>query len=365
LGEWVNRSRVLAVAGTHGKTTTTAMATEILASAGLDPTGFVGGRVRAWNGNLRFGGEALFVVEADEYDRSFHALRPEVAVVTNLEADHLDVFGSLEGVRAAFLDFAMAVPEEGRVAFCGDDPEASGLAVALGPRAYSYGTSPGSQLRGEAVSLSRVGSHFRAVEAGRDRGRLELAVPGIHNVRNALGAAAAARALGVEWRPIREGLAAFEGVARRFHVLGEARGVTVVDDYAHHPTEIRATLEAARAAFPERRKVVVFQPHLFSRTRDFAEEFGRALGGADEAWITDVYPAREEPIPGVTGELVADAAREAGAPAVRYHAELRTLAPALAPTLARGDVCLTMGAGTVEALGPELLRELEREGPHG
>ncbi len=359
LGAWVNPGRVVAVAGTHGKTTTTALATEILARAGLDPTGLVGGRVAAWSGNLRYGGSDLYVVEADEYDRSFHTLEPDVAVVTNLEADHLDIYGDLDGVETGFRRFLDGVRPDGRVVVCADDPGASRLLAGVPGEAYSYGTSAGSMLRAVDVEHHVGGVRCTLVEEGEERGRLELGLGGLHNLRNALGAAAAARWLGSSWDAIRAACADFSGVGRRFQLLGAADDVVVVDDYAHHPTEIAATLQAARAAYPERRLVVAFQPHLYSRTRDFAEEFGEALGSADLLWVTDVFPAREAPIPGVTGELVADAARSSGRADVRYREALEGLADAMAGEVRAGDVVFTLGAGSVETVGPELLERLE------
>ncbi len=360
LAEWVSQGQVVGVAGTHGKTTTTAMTTEILATAGVDPTGLVGGAVRRWGGNLRFGGTSLFVVEADEYDRSFLALSPLVAIVTNVEADHLDTYGSLEEVRAAFRSFVQSVNGEGRVAVCADDHGASRLVPELGQRGYTFGLSPGSQLRGVRLRLEGAGSRFEVEEEGHSRGGIHLRVPGRHNVLNALGAAAAARFLGVGWGDVREALGRFEGVARRFQFLGEAQGIVVVDDYAHHPTEVEATLVAARQAHAGRRIVAVFQPHLYSRTRDFASEFGRALALADVVWVTDVYPAREPPIAGVSGEMVASAVLEAGGVEVRYHAALADLPDAVVGELRAGDLCLTLGAGSVENTGPAILRALDR-----
>ncbi len=363
LGAWVNRGRVVAVAGTHGKTTTTAMATEILAVAGMDPTGFVGGRVAGWGGNLRFGSDDLYVVEADEYDRSFHTLRPHLAVVTNLEADHLDIYGDVEGVREGFRTFLRGMRSEGVVMVCADDGGASSLLAGFDGDSYTYGLSAGSQLRAIEVEVDPSATRCRVVEDGTDVGELTLSLGGTHNLRNALGAAAAARHLGVDWGPIREALAAFRGVSRRFQRLGSSGGITVVDDYAHHPTEIRATLDAARSSFGGNRLVAAFQPHLYSRTRDFATEFGEALTGADVIWVTDVFPAREAAIPGVTGELVAQAARGAGGSDVRYHPELSDLAEVLADSLVEGDVLLTLGAGSIEAVGPSVL-ELLRERIH-
>jgi UDP-N-acetylmuramate--alanine ligase len=358
LGEWVKQGRTLAVAGTHGKTTTTAMATEILTVAGMDPTGFVGGRVVGWDSNLRLGGTDLFVVEADEYDRSFHHLRPHLAVITSLEADHLDVYGDLRGVQEAFQVFLDGVAPDGQVAVCGDDHGAAALLPKLGSRGFSYGVNPGSQLRGVGIGEERGRTVFQVVEEGEYQGDVTLAVPGLHNVRNALGATAVARFLDVGWDEVREGLQRFKGVGRRFELLGEVRGVTIIDDYAHHPTEIKATLAAARGRYPGRRIVAVFQPHLFSRTRDFATAFGRALAGADEVWVSEIYPAREEPIEGVTGVLVAQAAMEAGAQHVFFHPEISEFPAEVVPFLRRGDVCLTLGAGSIEFLGEDLLAAL-------
>ncbi len=357
LGRWVNQGRVLAVAGTHGKTSTTAMATQILTEAGLDPTGFVGGRVPGWNGNLRPGGD-LYVVEADEYDRSFLELEPTVAVVTNVEADHLDTYGGFDAVMAAFYEFLEALPDDGRVMICGDDHGASRLLAGLNGVGYTYGTAAGSQLRAVDIQAGPAGMDFGIVEDGIDRGSFSLPAPGVHNLRNALGAAGAARCFGAEWVDVRRGLVAYKGVDRRFQTLGLVNEILLVDDYAHHPSEISATLEAAREAHPDRRLVAVFQPHLFSRTRDFADDFGRALAGADVVWVTDVFPAREAPIAGVSGELVSDAVERAGG-GVRYHPELESLAEAVAADLVPGDLLLTMGAGSVEIVAPRVLALLE------
>lgn len=359
LGALVNPGTVVAVAGTHGKTTTTALATQMLAAADMDPTGFVGGRVAGWGGNLRLGGSELFVVEADEYDRSFHTLTPDVAVVTNLEADHLDIYGSLEGVREGFRTFLDGVREGGRIVACADDGGAAALLPAAGARGYSYGLSAGSMLRAVDVTEGPDGTRCGIVEEGHAVARLHMPLGGLHNLRNALGAAAAARHLGASWDAISEAVAAFDGVGRRFQRLGTVDGVTVVDDYAHHPTEIEATLQAARAAFPGRRLVVAFQPHLYTRTRDFAREFGQAVAAADVVWITDVFPAREQPIAGVDGALVAEHARDSGGAEVRYHAEVQGLAEPLAAALVDGDVLFTLGAGSVEHVGPRVLQHLE------
>jgi len=363
LGAWVNGGEVVAIAGTHGKTTTTAMTTAILIEAGEDPTGFVGGHVPAWDGNLRPGADRVFVVEADEYDRSFHHLRPTVAVVTNMEADHLDIYGDLAGVKAGFLTFLAGVREGGTVLACGDDPGASSLLASVGDRGQSYGFSAGCGIRGTDLETTVSRTRFHVWENGVDRGWLEVPIPGTHNALNALAAAGAARAMGVDWAPIRAALARFAGVERRFHQLGRVRGVTVVDDYAHHPTELEAAIRAGRQFYPEERLVAVFQPHLYTRTRDFAEEFARVLATADVVWVTDIYPAREPAIPGIDAaflvERITEAARS-GAPLreVRVAPGLEELPRALADALSPGDLCLLLGAGSIESVGARLVRAL-------
>jgi UDP-N-acetylmuramate--alanine ligase len=359
LAEAVTGGTVIGIAGTHGKTTTTVMTTEALAAAGRSPTGVVGGRVAEWGGNLRYGGLDLFVVEADEYDRSFLALTPTIAVVTNIEADHLDIYRDLDDIRSAFATF---VRPARWVILCADDPGANTLPTPSTCEVLRYGlTSADARLTARAVERMPGGSRFEVVYDGDDLGPITLGVPGDHNVRNALAAIASGIALGVTLDAMRPGLAAFHGVERRFQRLGEARGVAVVDDYAHHPTEIRATLDAARAAFPGRRIIVAFQPHLFSRTRDFADDFGRALARGDVVFLTEIYPAREQPLPGVTSELIATAAADAGRP-VAWRGTRGELAGALAAAVRPGDVVLTLGAGDITRTGPELLAVLEPNG---
>ena len=364
LGEWVGEGRVAGVAGTHGKTTTTAMATHVLEHAGVDPTGVVGGEVADWGGNLRPGGSEVFVVEADEYDRSFHELAPEVAVVTNVEADHLDIYGDLAGVRASFSGFLDRLDARGTLWICADDRGAARLGVEAGDRTRSYGMGAGACLRATRVRVHPTGSTFAVTEDGMAAGDFAVRAPGRHNVLNALAAVGVGRSFGAGWDDIRAGLAAFRGVGRRYEILGRAAGVQVVDDYAHHPTEIAATLAAARRANPGRRLVAVFQPHLFTRTRDFHREFGRALGAADVVWVADVYPAREEPLPEVDGGLVAAAVTDPSA-RVAYHAEFATLAAAVAEQLSPGDVCVVMGAGSIGIAGREILALLDARAGRG
>jgi UDP-N-acetylmuramate--alanine ligase len=363
LGQWIAQGDVVGVSGTHGKTTTTAMATEVLVAAGFEPTGFVGGRVPNWGGNLRYGSNDLFVVEADEYDRSFHEITPNVAVVTNVEADHLDIYGDFEGVVRGFHAYLEGLPSNGRALICGDDHGASRLLPRLGARGYTYGLNAGSLLRAIEPVVEPAGTRFTVIEEGVDQGELFVPAPGLHNLRNALGAAGAARWLGASWDEVRAGFAAYGGVGRRFDCLGEASGVVVIDDYAHHPTEVVATVATARRAYPDRRIVAVFQPHLFSRTRDFATDFGFALAQADSVVVTDVFPAREEPIPGVTGELITTSIGVLGrSVVVEYVPDLDDAAQHVISTAMDGDVVLVMGAGSIERLGPQVFAALQKRG---
>jgi UDP-N-acetylmuramate--alanine ligase len=355
LGEAVSVGETVGIAGTHGKTTTTVMTTEALAAAGLEPTGVAGGRVGAWNGNLSDGSDRLFVVEADEYDRSFLALAPSVAVVTNVEADHLDIYADLADIRAAFAQFVRGART---IVLCADDEGANTLPTPSSAEVIRYGlASADARLVARDLREAEGGSSFTAVYDGDTVGQVTLRVPGHHNVLNALAALASGLALGASVERMACGLAKFGGVERRFQRLGEARGVTVVDDYAHHPTEIRATLAAARAAFPGRRLVAAFQPHLYSRTRDFAREFGSALAAADVVFLTEIYPARERPIEGVTSLLVEQAISQANG-TLAWRGDRPQLAAALAGAVRSGDVVLTIGAGDITRTGPELLAHL-------
>jgi UDP-N-acetylmuramate--alanine ligase len=352
LGEATSGGELVGLAGTHGKTTTTVMTATALSAAGREPTALVGGRVAAWNGNLLPGGDRLFVVEADEYDRSFLALAPTVAVVTNIEADHLDIYADLADINRAFAQFVRGART---IVLCADDSGANALSTPASTEVIRYGiTSGDARLVAANLQARGLGSAFDVVYDDERLGCVDLVVPGKHNVLNALAAIAAGLALGADFDALSRGLASFAGTERRFQWLGEARGVTVVDDYAHHPTEIGATLAAARSAFPGRRIVAAFQPHLFSRTRDFAREFGSSLAGADAVFLTEIYPAREKPIPGVTASLVADAIAAAGG-TMAWRGDRGALADALADAVREGDVVLTVGAGDITKTGPELL----------
>ena len=356
LGEIMRIKQGIAVAGTHGKTTTTSMTGLVLTEAGFDPTIVVGGRVRILGTNARLGSGEYLVAEADEYDRSFLELTPVVAVITNVEADHLDTYRDLDEIVEAFTAFANRVPFYGAVIGCADDAGVRRVLPGVKRRVVTYGESPEAHLRAHDIRPDPAGTTFEVWEGERWLiGSIRLPIPGRHNVANALAAVAVGRELSIPFPKIAGALATFSGVVRRFETKGERGGVLVVDDYAHHPTEIAATLSSARQVYPERRLVALFQPHLYSRTRDFAADFGRALAGSDVAVVTDVYPSREKPIEGVSGELVASAARQAGLGRVVYVSDKSRVVTELEALLQPGDLLLTMGAGDVVRFGETFL----------
>ena len=355
LGEVTAGRELVAIAGTHGKTTTTVMTAAALTAAGREPTAIVGGRVSAWEGNTLYGLDRLYVVEADEYDRSFLALSPTVAVVTNIEADHLDIYADLADIKSAFAQFVRGARH---IVLCADDAGANSLSTPSNTEVVRYGiTSDDARVVARGLELRPDGSTFRLVFDDEDMGEIALRIPGRHNVLNALAALSAGLVLGAKPAEMGRGLAEYSGVERRFQRLGEERGVVVVDDYAHNPTKVAAALATARVAYPDRRLVAAFQPHLFTRTRDFAREFGASLAVADAVFLTEIYPAREAPIQGVTSGLIVDALREAGG-TLTWRGERTTLADALAAFVRPGDVVLTIGAGDITKTGPELLRAL-------
>jgi UDP-N-acetylmuramate--alanine ligase len=355
LREVVAGGTVVAVAGTHGKTTTTAMVTEALAAAGKDPTGIAGGRIAKWGGNARLGGPELFVVEADEYDRSFLALDPTFAIVNNVEADHLECYGSLEALEDAFGEFAARAS---RVLYGADDSGARRVGEGLGDAAWGVGFGAAADVRIGGVRAGRARTRAAVTLPDGSRVELELTVPGLHNVRNAAMAVATVFALGEDAASAARGLATFDGVGRRFEMVGRARGVTVIDDYAHHPTEIAVTIGAARQRYPGARLVAVFQPHLYSRTQLLGSQLGIVLAAADHVVVTDVFGAREQPIRGVNGKVVARAAERAGG-AVDWVPDRDKLAARLAELVREGDVVITLGAGDITTVGRELLSRLE------
>jgi UDP-N-acetylmuramate--alanine ligase len=347
----VHGGTVVAIAGTHGKTTTTVMATEAFAAAGRNPTGIAGGRVARWGGNARLGGERLFVVEADEYDRAFLSLRPTVAAVGNVEADHLECYGSVAALEEGFVQFARQATVR---LFGADDAGARRVAAATGGERWLVGFAADAQVRVEGMHPEPAATRARVVFADGRRVELTLRVPGVHNVRNGAMALAAVAALDGDLEQAARALAAFSGVGRRFEPVGTAGGVEVVDDYAHHPSEVVATLAAARQRFPGRRLVAVFQPHLYTRTQLHGDALGIALAAADCVVVTEIYGAREQPIRGVSGSRVARAAQRAGA-AVKWVPRREALTHVVAGLVRPGDVVLTLGAGDVTHVARELL----------
>ncbi|MDO5751677.1 UDP-N-acetylmuramate--L-alanine ligase [Arthrobacter sp.] len=355
---------VVAVAGTHGKTTTTSMITVMLKGAGVDASFAVGGTVQGLGVNAAHGTAGVFVAEADESDASFLNYRPHIAVVTNLEADHLDHYGTAEAVFAAFEKFMDLLPADGTLVACADDPGSAHLAAQAadaGKRCLSYGFAEGSDIR--LVPGSQDGLHTTAsIELRADLLpvgavtplMLALQVPGNHNLSNAAAAVAVALSLGVDVEAALAALATFSGAARRFEAKGEARGVAVFDDYAHHPTEVTAALRAARTVAGEHKVHVLFQPHLFSRTQEFAKEFAQALDLADTVAVLDIYPAREDPIPGVTSELIT---KELLKP-FGYAPDSAAAVQQLTDAAVAGDIILTIGAGDVTEFGPALVEAL-------
>ena len=351
--------RGVAVAGTNGKTTTTSMLTVLLRDAGLDPSFAIGGELVGAGTNGHHGTGDVFVAEADESDASFLVYTPAVSVVTNVQPDHLDFYGTADKVVEAFEAFSDRLVADGRdgvLVACADDPGAAALAAraeGLGRAVVTFGTVDGAQVQARDIVLHPAGSQFMLV-ADDDTAPVDLVVPGAHNVLNALAAYAAARALGVDGPAARAGLTAFTGTRRRFEFRGEADGVRVYDDYAHNPPKVAAAVATGRQVAGVRRLIVVFQPHLYSRTRDFAEEFGHALSAADEVVLMDVYAAREDPMPGVDGALVAGHVQ---LPAGQVHSEpvWERAAPALAELAEPGDVVVTIGAGDVTEVAGHVL----------
>jgi UDP-N-acetylmuramate--alanine ligase len=351
LAELIEGARAVGISGTHGKTTTTVMTTEALTAAGLNPTGIAGGRVSTWGGNARVAGDDLFVVEADEFDKAFLTLFPTVAVVNNVEPDHLECYGSMAALEDAFAEFA----GRARIAIINaDDPGARRIGDRVRTTVRRFGCAGDADIRISEVVQQADSTEARIVwDTGRTL-QLRLQVPGLHNLRNAVAALAAVDALGGDLEPAARALAEFQGVGRRFERLGEFAGVAVVDDYAHHPSELAATLSAARQAFPGRRLVAVFQPHLYSRTAAHGQAMGEALAVADVVFVTEIYPAREQPIPGVSGRQVAAAAEKAGAD-TRFEPTRADVGRNVFQELRAGDVVLTLGAGDITRVAPELV----------
>jgi UDP-N-acetylmuramate--alanine ligase len=366
LGALMRKAVGIAIAGTHGKTTTTGMVATMLCRAERDPTVLIGGDLPAIGGNARIGAGPHFVAEACEAFHSFLELSPRIAVVTNIEADHLDCHGSLEGVVRAFEAFLDRLDPAGAAILCWDDARVRGLRPHPAERTWTYGLveprgepgSPGRHLRGVELELGSPEPTFTVDWSGRRLGSIRLGVPGRHNVLNALAAVAVGLEVGLSFREIRDGLGEFRGTGRRFELLGEPRGIRVIDDYAHHPTEVAATLDAAKQALG-RPTIAVFQPHLYSRTQLLMDEFARSFAQSDRVLITEIYGAREDPIPGVSGARLVEAIhQQLPEKDARFFATKEEAAGWLAEHARPGDVVLTLGAGDIREAGEKLVRLL-------
>src|SRR5712664_3114704 len=365
LAELMRLKYGIAVAGTHGKTTTTSMVGAVLAEGRYDPTIIVGGRVTSLGSNVRLGQGAFLVAEADESDGSFLKLDPTIAVVTTIDAEHLDHYGTLEAIQEAFVSFVSKVPFYGAAVLCLDQPNIQRLIPRIEKRVVTYGLESGADLVARRLHLAGMTSRFEVFQRGALLGECTLAIPGRHNVLNALAAIGVGLDLEIPFVTIQKALAGFAGVQRRFQVRGTVDRITVVDDYGHHPVEIRATLAAAKAGF-DCRVVTVFQPHRYTRTRDLREEFLTAFNLADVLIVMDIYPAGEAPIPGVTAEDLAEGIRAHGHRNVTYLGSDRTRVLAhLAEITRPGDLVLTLGAGDVGQLGPALLKRIDADSLDG
>ena len=365
LGELMRMQFGIGIAGTHGKTTTTSMTGLVVSEGGFDPTIIVGGKVTVFGSNAVTGEGDIIIIEADEYDRTFLRLTPSLAVITNIEADHLDIYRDLADIKEAFTQYASSVPFFGAAILCLDAPHVQEIIRLIDRRVITYGLSRQAQIRAEGVEQSGLATRFDVVSGGKTLGAIELQVPGLHNVRNALAAVAVGLELEIDFKKIQAALAKFSGVERRFEKVGEAAGVLVLDDYAHHPTEVEATLEAASAGWPRRRIVAVFQPHLYTRTRDLHDEFARAFFNADVLVVTEIYGAREQPIEGVSGRMIAEGATRYGHRDVRMVPDKERLPDVLAETVREGDTVITMGAGDVWRYGRQLMERLEARESNG
>jgi UDP-N-acetylmuramate--alanine ligase len=357
LAELMRLKYGVAIAGAHGKTTTTSLVAHVLAEGGLDPTIVIGGKVNALGSHARLGRGELLVAEADESDGSFLKLSPAIVVVTNLDREHLEYYKTMDALCEAFMEFIQKIPFYGLAVLCAEDPYLASLLPRVTRRFQTYGLTDTADLVGTDVQLRVGAAEFSAHVRGLRLGRFRVAMPGVHNVRNALAAIAVGLELGVSVTQIQHALEGFTGVERRFQVLGEKSGITVIDDYGHHPTEIKATLAAAKEGWG-RRLVVLFQPHRFTRTKDLLNEFAGAFTQADHLFLTDIYPAGEAPLPGVTGERLAEAIRSAGGPPLTYVPQKERLIETVLPCLKAGDLVVALGAGDIGKIGRALFQAI-------
>jgi len=360
LAELMRMKFGIAIAGTHGKSTTSSIVGEILSHGDLDPTVIVGGIVRSLGTGAVVGKSEYLVVEADEFDRSFLKLIPTIAVVTTLEAEHMECYKDMDDLRSAFVEFMNKVPFFGAVILCLDETSLQELLPRIERRVITYGLSTQSDLRATRIRFDKNKTRFEVNSRSFTYGEVEVELVGMHNVRNVLAAIAVGLELGIDFDTIREGLSRFHGVRRRFDTIGEAGGILIIDDFGHHPTEIMVTLQGARLGY-DRPIIAVFQPHLFTRTRNFASEFGQAFLHSDKLIVTDIYPSRESAIPGVTGELVVKAARDYGHRDAHWVPNMEDVPKRLMEMAKPGDMVITFGAGDIHKVGKEYLKLLKEE----
>jgi UDP-N-acetylmuramate--alanine ligase len=360
LAELMRMQTSIAVAGMHGKTTTTSMIASILSAAGLDPTVVIGGKLDTLGGGARLGQGDLLVAEADESDRSFLKLYPTIALITNIDLEHLDCYSSIEEIRATFLEFINRIPFYGYAVVCLDDPQVQEIIPQIKKRFITYGLSSQAMIRGHKVHFDGDASIFTVYRENQILGEVRLPMPGMHNVVDALAALAVADVFDVPFDSAREALNSFPGVQRRFTLRGKAAGVTVIDDYGHHPAEIRAVLQAARQ-IASRRIAILFQPHRYTRTKALFESFLTCFHDADLLYIMDIYPASEPPIEGVSGRALSDGIRSRGHKTVRFLGDREGIPGEVAGDLEPGDMLITLGAGDVTRMGPEILNELRKK----
>ena len=359
LAELMRLKHGVAIAGAHGKTTTTSMVASILTCGQLDPTVVIGGRLDIWGGsNAKLGQGDILVAEADESDGSFLALSPTIAVVTNIDHEHMDHYGDMEAIRQTFIDFINKIPFYGTAILCLDNKEIQSIIPRLRKRCLTYGMSPQADLQGKDLEKEEWGASLEVLYHGRSLGRLTVGIPGEHNALNALAAAAVGLELELEFEVIKEGLKALGGLSRRFQIKGEKNGILLLDDYGHHPTEIMATLKTAKECWPDRRLVVAFQPHRYTRTCALLDRFAISFNDADTLVVSPIFPAGERPIEGVTAERLAQSVREHGHKEVIYCPTLEDIVPTLMALVRAGDLVMTLGAGNIHREGGRLFEKL-------
>jgi UDP-N-acetylmuramate--alanine ligase len=359
LAELMRLKYSVLVAGAHGKTTTTSMVSTVLARGGLDPTVVIGGRLNAWGTNAKLGTGEFMVAEADESDGTFLLLPPTIAVVTNIDLEHLDYYRDLEHIKETFLRFINKIPFYGQAILCLEDENIQAMLPHIEKRFVTYGFSSQADFQARNVTTSGLSSTYRVFHQGEDLGEMEIPIPGRHNVLNSLAAVAVAHELEIDWPSVQAGLRDMTGVQRRFHIKGEAKGVLVLDDYGHHPTEIRAVLETLASCYPDRRRIIAFQPHRYSRTQALMHQFARCFYHSDVLLLTEIYPASEKPIPGITGNRLAEEIGSHGHHDLHFCPTLDDMLEKLCSMVVPGDVVITLGAGSIWQVGESLLSRLD------